>query len=110
MFENVITQVQIKQYIFEGVQRHLADHLILARQEAEKEEDPEVLASLTETHITQTLADIFFGTCLTLCVFFLSHSTSAPDSTLHKEWYLSNQNVIYRGIRIKILNMGGLVI
>ncbi|KAH3850486.1 hypothetical protein DPMN_092898, partial [Dreissena polymorpha] len=44
-----------------GVQRHLADHLILARQEAEKEEDPEVLASLTETHIRQTLADIFFA-------------------------------------------------
>ncbi|KAH3693893.1 steroid 17-alpha-hydroxylase/17,20 lyase-like isoform X2 [Dreissena polymorpha] len=42
-------------------QRHLADHLILARQEAKEEEDPEVLASLTETHITQTLADIFFA-------------------------------------------------
>jgi len=41
--------------------RHFTDHLILARQEAEEEEEKGALEMLTETHIIQTISDIFFG-------------------------------------------------
>ncbi|XP_060575560.1 steroid 17-alpha-hydroxylase/17,20 lyase-like isoform X1 [Ruditapes philippinarum] len=39
--------------------RHFADHLILARMEAEEEEGKDALAGLDEDHLIQTLADIF---------------------------------------------------
>ncbi|XP_052091097.1 steroid 17-alpha-hydroxylase/17,20 lyase-like isoform X1 [Mytilus californianus] len=39
--------------------RDFTDSLILARQEAEDEEDKEVISQLTDTHLVQTLSDIF---------------------------------------------------
>ncbi|XP_052091098.1 cytochrome P450 2U1-like isoform X2 [Mytilus californianus] len=41
--------------------RDFTDSLILARQEAEDEEDKEVISQLTDTHLVQTLSDIFGG-------------------------------------------------
>ncbi|XP_033749031.1 cytochrome P450 1A1-like [Pecten maximus] len=45
----------------EGNIRDFTDCLILARKEAEKEDDPEVLSQLTNVHIRQTISDIFLG-------------------------------------------------
>ena len=50
--------------------RHFTDNLILARLEAEEEEGSEVLQSLTDTHIIQTISDIFFG----IWMFFINRS------------------------------------
>ena len=48
-------------FIIEDNIRHFADNLILARLEAEEEEGSVALESLTETHLLQTLADIYLG-------------------------------------------------
>lgn len=41
--------------------RDFTDALILARQEAEDEEDKEVLSELTDLHLVNTISDIFGG-------------------------------------------------
>ncbi|XP_045200320.2 steroid 17-alpha-hydroxylase/17,20 lyase-like [Mercenaria mercenaria] len=41
--------------------RHFTDTLILARMEAGEEEGAEILKSLTDQHLVQTLSDIFFA-------------------------------------------------
>ncbi|XP_033763832.1 steroid 17-alpha-hydroxylase/17,20 lyase-like [Pecten maximus] len=41
--------------------RDFTDALILARMEAENEEDAELLSQLTDVHLKQTLSDIFFA-------------------------------------------------
>ena len=43
--------------------RDFTDMLILARHEAEDDPEEQDLDKLTETHIIQTLSDIFFGKC-----------------------------------------------
>ncbi|XP_060069459.1 steroid 17-alpha-hydroxylase/17,20 lyase-like [Ylistrum balloti] len=45
----------------EGNIRDFADCLILARREAEKEDDPKLLNQLTDVHLRQTLSDIFIA-------------------------------------------------
>ena len=41
--------------------RDFTDSLILARKEAEQEENEEILSQLSDTHLRQTLIDIFTG-------------------------------------------------
>ncbi|KAJ8312835.1 hypothetical protein KUTeg_010208 [Tegillarca granosa] len=41
--------------------RDFTDNLILARREAEDEDDKQLLSQLTETHLMLTLTNIFFG-------------------------------------------------
>ena len=41
--------------------RDITDHMLLARQEAEKEENPAELANITDVHLRQTILDIFLG-------------------------------------------------
>ena len=43
--------------------RDFTDMLVLARHEAESDPEEQDLDKLTETHIIQTLSDIFFGRC-----------------------------------------------
>ena len=50
----------IKFFLADNI-RDFADMLILARQEAESDPDEADLDKLTDTHIIQTLSDIFFG-------------------------------------------------
>ena len=51
-------------FLYSDNLRHFTDHLILARQEAEEEEGKAALEMLTDTHIIQTLSDIFLGETL----------------------------------------------
>ena len=48
--------------------RDLIDHMLLAKQEAEKDEDPTELSNITDVHLRQTIIDIFIGN-LTLHLF-----------------------------------------
>ena len=41
--------------------RDFTDSLILARKEAEDEENTEILSQLTDSHLIQTITDIFRG-------------------------------------------------
>ena len=41
--------------------RDFTDSLILARKEAEQEENVEMLSQLSDTHLRQTILDIFGG-------------------------------------------------
>ena len=67
---NTITTTQlVKQFNYISLQwivlgniRDFCDSLILARKEAEQEENEEILNQLTNTHLIQTLSDIFGGT------------------------------------------------
>ena len=47
--------------IFVDKMRDFTDNLILARHEAESDPEEQDLDKLTDTHIMQTLSDIFFG-------------------------------------------------
>ncbi|WAR13175.1 CP17A-like protein [Mya arenaria] len=61
--------------------RHLVDHLILARTEAEESEG-DALVALTDTHIIQTIADIFSAgvdTSRMTLRFALLHMAAYPD-------------------------------
>ncbi|WAR13174.1 CP17A-like protein [Mya arenaria] len=61
--------------------RHLVDHLILARTEAEESEG-DALVALTDAHIIQTIADIFFAgvdTSRMTLRFALLHMAAYPD-------------------------------
>ena len=49
--------------IFVDKMRDFTDMLILARHEAESDPEEQDLDKLTDTHIIQTLSDIFFGKC-----------------------------------------------
>ncbi|XP_033763834.1 steroid 17-alpha-hydroxylase/17,20 lyase-like [Pecten maximus] len=64
-----------KETFDEGNIRDFADALILARMEAENDEDTELLNQLTDVHLKQTMIDVFFAgidtTRFTLQWFFL---------------------------------------
>jgi hypothetical protein len=47
--------------LYIGNVNDFCDSLILARKEAEEEDDKELLDQLTESHLVMTLNDIFFG-------------------------------------------------
>ena len=42
--------------------RDFIDSILLAKEEAKKEENEELMSQLTDTHLFQTIADIFLGT------------------------------------------------
>ncbi|OWF46735.1 steroid 17-alpha-hydroxylase/17,20 lyase-like [Mizuhopecten yessoensis] len=70
----------------EGNIRDFADALILARKEAENDEDTELLDQLTEAHLRQTLNDIFFAgfdtTRFTLQWFFLYMAANPEEQKI----------------------------
>lgn len=62
--------------------RDFTDSLILARKEAEEEDDPELLSQITETHLVQTLMDIFFAgvdTSRMTINWAIMHMASLPE-------------------------------
>ncbi|XP_060068573.1 steroid 17-alpha-hydroxylase/17,20 lyase-like [Ylistrum balloti] len=62
LYQNLEKEFKEHQKSFdEGNIRDFADALILARLEAENEDDTELLSQLTDVHLKQTLGDIFFA-------------------------------------------------
>ncbi|XP_076079551.1 steroid 17-alpha-hydroxylase/17,20 lyase-like isoform X3 [Mytilus galloprovincialis] len=62
--------------------RDFTDSLLLARKEAEQEEKDEVLSQLTNTHLRQTLMDIFnagIGTSRVTLYFAVRYMAGLPD-------------------------------
>ncbi|XP_052815704.1 steroid 17-alpha-hydroxylase/17,20 lyase-like [Mya arenaria] len=77
--------------------RHLVDHLILARMEAEESEG-DGLVALTDTRIIQTLSDIFFAgvdTSRMTLRFALLHMAAYPD--IQAKAYEEIDRVVGRG-------------
>ncbi|XP_069116630.1 steroid 17-alpha-hydroxylase/17,20 lyase-like isoform X2 [Argopecten irradians] len=62
MFEFINGELKLHKETFDKDNiRDLADALILARMEAEHDEDTELLSQLTDVHLKQTLFDVFFA-------------------------------------------------
>ena len=58
-------------FIFVDNIRDFTDTLILARQEAEEDPTESNVDKLTDTHLIQTLSDIFFGISFSYIEFIL---------------------------------------
>ncbi|XP_048736456.1 steroid 17-alpha-hydroxylase/17,20 lyase-like isoform X2 [Ostrea edulis] len=80
-----ILRTKFKQHMdtFEpGVNRDFIDSMLIARHEAENEGDEAVLEKLDDTHLIQTVSDIFFGGVITTRYtmdWFVYFMTKHPD-------------------------------
>jgi hypothetical protein len=55
-----LNAINIKKHVLDNI-RDFTDSLILARKEAEDEETVDILSQLTDSHLIQTITDIFRG-------------------------------------------------
>ena len=70
--------------------RDFTDRLLMARQDAEREEDSTELGNITDVHIRQTLFDLFFGMyikCVYVHVFCIHLSKQARTQMVGKEFF-----------------------